>query len=60
MHQKEEVLRESKTKLATMDSVKAQIDGLMKVRPLTLPCGRGTHLGCFLPHCRMPWTFRRK
>lgn len=32
LSQKEELLKESKTKQTTMDSVKTQIDGLMKVR----------------------------
>lgn len=36
---KEALLKESKTKAATMDSVKTHIDGLMKVR-----CGVGTCL----------------
>lgn len=31
LQQKEELLKESKAKHATMDSVKSQIDGLMKV-----------------------------
>lgn len=38
VQQKEELLKENKTKLATMDSVKAHIDALMKVNlPLNLP-----------------------
>jgi THO complex subunit 5 len=37
VQQKEELLKESKTKVATMDSVKSQIDMLMKVS-CTITC----------------------
>ena len=37
MRRKEELLKESKAKLATMDNVKAQIDSLIKVRALSAP-----------------------
>ena len=40
MRQKEELLRESKARLATMESVKVHIDTLMKVRAESFPLFR--------------------
>ena len=37
LKEKEALLKESKAKLATMESVKSHIDTLMKVRPFLLP-----------------------
>lgn len=55
MLQKEELLKQSKIKLATVESVKLQIDTLMKVNILF---SQRVHLHSSLP--RLPQTFRKK
>lgn len=59
MKQKEDLLRESKAKLATMDSVKSQIDTLMKVRP-RIHDSVGDLLTSFTSLHRPPRTYARK
>ena len=49
LQRKEELLKESKAKLTTMDGVKTQIDGLMKVRPAIVVSATRLVLVCSHP-----------
>lgn len=55
MVQKEELLKQSKIKLATVESVKLQIDTLMKVK-LFFPCSVRSHSWLL----RLLQTFRKR
>jgi hypothetical protein len=54
IQQKEELLKESKTKVTTMDNVKSQIDMLMKVSPISVA------LISTLISCRLRQKYKRK